>query len=71
MEGVADTEIPNRPVRMTASSPLALEAASEIAAFRLDGPQNAPSPAKRELIKSAHGRVADRDGAKRRPPRRP
>lgn len=71
MEGMAGTEIPNRPVRTTASSPLALEAASEIAAFRLDGPQNAPSPAKRELIESAHGRMAERDGPNRRPPRRP
>ena len=59
MKGLACTDILHRPVRTTARTPLAHEAVYEIAALRLDGPQTAPSSEMRELIKSAHGRVAD------------
>jgi hypothetical protein len=58
MCGLACNDILNRPVRTTAHNPMAFEAVSEIAAFRLDGPQNAPSSPNRGLTKSAHGRMA-------------
>ncbi len=61
MKGLACTDILNRPVRTTANNSVALEAASEMAALRLDGPQTAPSSAMKGLTKSAHGRVADQD----------
>jgi hypothetical protein len=56
---------------MTANNPVALETGSEIAAFRLDGPQTAPTSPNRGLTKNAHGRVADQGGGEPRPPRRP